>query len=139
METNKELLCIPGKGRNYALEFSCLEEICQEVYPSKVPCLPQYYAGVWNYKGTIIPMVRLEEISRNTESIALIVKCGGHEFGLLVENEPCIVHTGEIEAVEIPGESGVTGIWKIKEMFRNEEQLFSLIDMERTVENLILS
>lgn len=139
MEENKELLCIPGNDRNYALEFSRLNEICQGVCPSKVPCLPKHYAGVWNYKGTIIPMVKLEEASRNMERIALIVRCGGHEFGLMVENEPYIVHTDEIEAVEIPGESATTGIWKVKEMFRNEEQLFSLLDMERTVENLILS
>ena len=138
VEEDKELLCIPGVKKNYAMDFSCLIEICQDVRPSKVPCLPQYYSGVWNYKGTIIPLIDLEEPSRDKERIALIAQCSGHQFGILIQNEPYIVRKGEVEAVEIPGESDNTDVWKIKEMFRDEEHLFSLIDMERTVEELIL-
>ena len=59
-EPVREVLCIPGNGRKYAVEFSYVEEICKDVVLSAMPCLPGYYAGVCNHKGTIVPVVRLE-------------------------------------------------------------------------------
>ena len=29
VENNQELLCIKGKNRNYAFDFSCVQEICK--------------------------------------------------------------------------------------------------------------
>ncbi|MFR3751552.1 MAG: hypothetical protein ACLTW9_02910 [Enterocloster sp.] len=50
-EALKEVLCIPGKRRNYAVEFPYVEEICKDVMISLMPCLPGHFAGVCNYKG----------------------------------------------------------------------------------------
>ena len=56
-EALKEVLCIPGKRRNYAVEFPYVEEICKDVMISLMPCLPEHFAGVCNYKGSIVPVV----------------------------------------------------------------------------------
>ncbi|WP_368296025.1 chemotaxis protein CheW, partial [Enterocloster citroniae] len=64
-EPVREVLCIPGNGRKYAVEFSYVEEICKDVVLSAMPCLPGYYAGVCNHKGTIVPVVRLEGCIEN--------------------------------------------------------------------------
>ena len=64
-EPVREVLCIPGNGRKYAVEFSYVEEICKDVVLSAMPCLPEYYAGVCNHKGTIVPVVRLEGCIEN--------------------------------------------------------------------------
>ena len=56
-----EILCIPGDKRNYGIELFQVVEICSSLQISKVPCLPDCYAGVCNYKGTITPVVRLWE------------------------------------------------------------------------------
>ncbi|MFR2694723.1 MAG: chemotaxis protein CheW [Enterocloster bolteae] len=53
----KAVLCIPGKRRNYAVEFPYVEEICKDVMISLMPCLPEHFAGVCNYKGSIVPVV----------------------------------------------------------------------------------
>ena len=58
-EALKEVLCIPGKRRNYAVEFPYVEEICKDVMISLMPCLPEHFAGVCNYKGSIVPVVCL--------------------------------------------------------------------------------
>ena len=50
-EALKEVLCIPGKRRNYAVEFPYVEEICKDVMISLMPCLPEHFAGLCNYKG----------------------------------------------------------------------------------------
>ena len=46
-EPVREVLCIPGNGRKYAVEFSYVEEICKDVVLSAMPCLPEYYAEAW--------------------------------------------------------------------------------------------
>ena len=56
-EALKEVLCIPGKRRNYAVEFPYVEEICKDVMISLMPCLPEHFAGLCNYKGSIVPVV----------------------------------------------------------------------------------
>ena len=53
-EALKEVLCIPGKRRNYAVEFPYVEEICKDVMISLMPCLPEHFAGLCNYKGSIV-------------------------------------------------------------------------------------
>ena len=56
-EALKTLLCLPGKHRNYAVEFPYAEEICKDMMISLMPCLPGHFAGVCNYKGSIVPVV----------------------------------------------------------------------------------
>ena len=59
--TGKELLCIPGKNKSYAVEIPYITELCIQMQLSLIPCLPDCFAGVCNYKGNIVPVVELEE------------------------------------------------------------------------------
>ena len=51
-----------GDGKKRAcLFFPYIKEICKDLVLSPIPCLPAYFAGGCNYKGTIVPIAHLEE------------------------------------------------------------------------------
>ena len=43
--TGKELLCIPGKNKSYAVEIPYITELCIQMQLSLIPCLPDCFAG----------------------------------------------------------------------------------------------
>lgn len=57
--SSRELLCIPGKNKSYAIETAYVTELCCQIQLSRIPCMPEYYAGVCSYKGNIIPVIKL--------------------------------------------------------------------------------
>ena len=59
--SSRELLCIPGKNKSYAIETAYVTELCCQIQLSRIPCMPEYYAGVCSYKGNIIPVIKLPE------------------------------------------------------------------------------
>ena len=60
-KSSRELLCITGSEKNYALDLKWIAEIYADVHISPFPCLPPHYIGMYNYKGQIIPVISLEE------------------------------------------------------------------------------
>ena len=42
--TGKELLCIPGKNKSYAVEIPYITELCIQMQLSLIPCLPDCLA-----------------------------------------------------------------------------------------------
>ena len=116
MELNNtdELLCIRGESKNYAFEFSYIAEICSGVQVSRVPCLPEAFIGVCSHKGEIVPVIRMEDME-------------GDAYILPVQ-ERSEVQTPE---KEIPGKR-----WKEKGMIQTKSELYTVIDLEKTVMGL---
>lgn len=145
--TSRELLCIPGKNKSYAIETEYVTELCTQVQLSRIPCLPGHFAGVCSYKGNMIPVVRLygeepdgaPDGGQNGENdLLLMVSCGKYQFGILFAGEPYILPAGAAEMVESPAEMGNSGIWAEKEICRKEKEILFVIDMEKSVEGLII-
>lgn len=165
--TSKELLCIPGKNKSYAIETEYVTELCTQIQLSCIPCLPGHFAGVCSYKGNIIPVVKLygdgqddeepgsgkqddenpvrerqdgeTDGGRNVENdLLLVISCGKYQMGILITGEPYILPAGAAEMVESPAEMGTPGIWAEKEICRNEKEILFVIDMEKSVEGLII-
>lgn len=140
-EQREDILCLPGDDKNYALEISSVTEICPDIQVSKMPCLPTHYAGVCNYKGTIIPVVSLMAASHQEETencMMLIVSCGQYQFGIPIWRPPFIINSSAAEKIENPGAFSEEELWSVREIYKKDGELYLRLDLEKTVENLII-
>lgn len=145
METSGEILCISGSVRNYAVEFKYIKEICSDILVSKVPCLPEYFAGVFHYRGAIIPVIRLDEEvdipeQKTQKAVVLILEHLKYQLGIIVSREPFMVQEQEMTRVEMPQqeENAVSDIWIGKAFYKLQDTLYSLGDVEKIMEHLIV-
>lgn len=141
--SNREILFISHKGGYFGVEFPYIAEICSDVQISRIPCLPEYFNGVYNYKGTIIPVIGLEE-SKNQqayerqEEVILVIRHEKFQFGISFDGEPGILALDEAQKMENPEETVFDGIWHVKDMFKQNGQIYSVLDIERTARELVV-
>lgn len=134
---NDEILCIPGREKNFAIEYPYIQELCSEMKISKFPCLPPSFIGLINYKGNIIPLMVLEEREEvSTAWLTLIVRGKKHLVGILMEEEPYIVHKEDISLIDMFPETEDTSFWKEKGGVKLGEEVFRLLDVEKTVDDI---
>ena len=141
-EALKTLLCLPGKHRNYAVEFAYAEEICKDMMISLMPCLPGHFAGVCNYKGSIVPVVCQEGSASGGEEaevrqMVLVLRHQKYFLGILLYQEPYLTQIGVDEQIKGP-EQQESGLWVEKAYFLWNGSLYSLIDVEKTLEKLVI-
>lgn len=137
-EYSQELLYIPGREKNYGLELERVIEICKEFQISKFPCLPPYYIGMYNYKGEIVPVIQLEEaketkIEKSETSLLLVLRCENCLLALAVQTTPSMISMKDVERIKGPDGQRSSDIWREKGIYRCNEKLFSLLDIEQSV------
>lgn len=138
------MLLLAGREKNYAVEFFSVEEICFNIKLSKIPALPNYFLGRGNYKGNTLPIIRLEKEygqpgEKNMQPVVLILKYQQHQFGLWAEVQPDMIPAGAAAAIQESDFSiEENGIWKEKELYQYDGKLVSLIDVQRSAEQLLL-
>lgn len=139
-----ELLCVSCGDKTYAFEFAYVAEISTGINISRIPSLPRHFAGVCNNRGEIIPVIRMmEEENRNesadsSETILLIIKNKNYKFAILLDREPFIAAYAELGRVKSQIEEPENCVWVEKEIWKSDLGLISLIDVERTIDRLIL-
>lgn len=133
-ENNRELLCIAGQEKNYALELKWIAEIYADVHISSFPCLPPHYLGMYNYKGRIIPVIRLEE---GEGRVLVIVRCEESLFAMAAAREPFIISGDALEEIESLHPESLAGLWLEKTLYQMEGALVSLLDIPGTVEKIL--
>lgn len=141
MDTNKEILCIPGKTKNYAVEFAYIKEICSDILVSKVPCLPEYFMGVFHYQGAILPIIRLEEeqeLQEESRSVVLLLEHQKYQLGIQLSSDPYMVESKDMRWIDMPELEEGTDIWEAKAFCSYNDTLFSLGDIEKLIDNLII-
>jgi len=141
-EEFKAVLCIPGERGNYAVEFPYVEEICKDIMISLMPCLPEHFAGVCNYKGSIVPVVCLDgSVCSGKEAgarqMVLVLRHQKYYLGILLYQEPHLTRISGDEQIRGPQQQ-VTGLWTEKAYFMWNNSLYSLIDVEKTLETLVV-
>ena len=52
-----QIFCLPSNKLYYGLELDSIIETVQNVQITPIPCLPEYYCGVCNHKGTVVPVL----------------------------------------------------------------------------------
>lgn len=143
MEINNEILCIPGKTKNYAVEFVYIKEICSDILVSKVPCLPEYFMGVFHYQGAIIPVISLETeqeaVKTDNRSIVLVLEYQKYQLGIQLFSDPYMVQAKDMTWIDMPEqEEEGSDIWAGKAFCNYRDTLFSLGDIEKLMEHLMI-
>ena len=134
-----EILCIPGIKKNYAVEFPYVEEICKSMDCTPIPCLPRNYVGMANYKGSIIPIIYLEEgLKEDDKTMIMVLRHQRYMLGIVISSDTFIVTLDEVNSIENVPETSESELWKEKNIYQVEERYYSLIDVEKTLENLVL-
>lgn len=130
------ILCITGKNRNYAIEFDYVEELCQALQITPIPTLPDYFCGMGNYKGKIIPILRLEE--GQEKEITVIIKWDRFILGAVASSDAFIAMEAQVKRMEPLQEEDGEYLWREKALCQVDGGLYSLIDVEETCEHLVL-
>lgn len=140
----EELLCISADDKIYAFEFPYVAEISKGMNISKIPALPEYFAGVCNNRGEIIPIIRTPGEMMETGSfdeggpIMLIIKYKNYKFGIILDKEPFIASSDKLSRVKTNLEEPEDCIWVEKEIWKSDKGIISLIDVKRMTERLIV-
>lgn len=134
-----DILCMPCGQQIFGVEFDFMAEICTDLHISFVPCLPAGFLGVCNYKGTIIPVVDVDPSGADRDDVLAIpvIRYGKHLFGIRCRQEPFILPAGGAQPVELPEDASGSGMWRFKYAYQYEDRMCQVIDVKRTVENML--
>ncbi len=137
----KMLMLIFHIGDNlYAIDSSCVVEVIPRVSYRPVHHVPDYVAGLFNYRGTIVPAIDLCHLIRGTPSQAnlstrvMMVSYPGQNnklqyVGLMAERVIKTLKKSKNEFVK----SGIqnTNVPYLNEMIMDEEFMIQHIDLEQ--------
>lgn len=79
-----------GENEHYGIPYPFLEEIIQARQIFTVPCTPAHIAGVTNWRGTLITVLRLHsffsvEPAESTDAKIIVVRHGAITAGILAD------------------------------------------------------
>lgn len=147
-EELRELLCLDLGFGCLGIELEHISEIIREWRTTPLPNVPEYFEGVFNRKGFIMPLVSLETLAggrtekpvgkRIGHRVVIALKSGEYECGFLAPEEPRLLGVRESERLQgsIPELFG--GSIVIKSAYASEERVISVMDVEATLENLVI-
>jgi purine-binding chemotaxis protein CheW len=135
-----EMLCIPGNERTYAVSLACVAEICSDIHITHIPCLPEPYVGVYNHKGTILPVLRIGEkqIENGKRQVAVLIRWHKYLFGVLTEQEPYLLSLEDAKTVEYPEGTLSESVWKEKGGLLRDGKMYAVLDVEKTAEACVI-
>ncbi len=121
----------------YGIDILMVQEIVRYVKPYSIPNTPDYFRGVINLRGVIIPIIDLrtrfnflkkEEIG---ESMVVVVSIGDRKYGLLVDSVSDVVNVDMNNVQEkLDIHTGIDGQYVIG-ITENSGQMIILIDLEK--------
>ncbi|MBT9777832.1 hypothetical protein GPL15_15115 [Clostridium sp. MCC353] len=136
-ETERKLLCFSSDGEIYAVEFSDIAEICTHVRLQAVPRQPDYFCGVFYYKGSIVPVVEIASTGRTgaEENAAVLVVNGVPDlYGILLTGSPWMESVSGSNLVEDYSGAVIPGCWASKAVYCKEDKMICLLDIRRSQE-----
>ena len=146
VETMERLsLMVVSDGRiHVGMELDYVMELIRDVSITPLPCVPEYYEGICNWKGRLIPVVSLQRagelpvVEGPGSGVVIILRSGELECGFLIGNEPGIVYVNPEERMdgEIPEKLG--GVLKVSRAYADGQRIIPVLDIPETLENLVV-
>lgn len=138
-EKNHEMLCFSDEERMYGVNLSCVKEICYDKSITKVPRLPDYFCGVYNYRGTVIPVAIPDGFEKpgpgGERKVLLVLRSGFGMLGVQIYGNPSFHLIPESEHIQ--SRNVENGIWSFGAVYSHGGELIYELDLEKTVRNFM--
>lgn len=139
-----DFLCVRTSEGVYGFELSCVMEIVWGNRITPVPCIPDYYEGICNWKGTIIPVASFartsgeEDGERGKQPVIIITRSEGLECGLLVWEEPEILRVKAENLLKGDAPDRKGEVLKLQAAYSHEDQVVYVIDIGETLKSMVV-
>ncbi len=131
-----QLVVFSLDDESYGIDILKVQEIVSYIKPYPIPNSPEYFRGVVNLRGTIIPIIDLrirfnfDNKDEVETSIIVVVSIDDKKYGLLVDAVSDVVtidHGNVQEKLDV--HTGINGQY-ILGVAKNNDQMIILIDIE---------
>ena len=131
----------------FGFELDNVKELVRDLRVTKVPCLPEYYEGVCNWKGNIIPIVSLrragglaplQDKDNVMQALILVTKAAGLECGFLIETEPQILNVFSDRQVEGELPDKNSSVLTVGKIFEGEDKIVAVINLEESLGKMVV-
>lgn len=121
----------------YGINVLMVQEIVTYVKPYAIPNAPEYFRGVINLRGVIVPVIDLRirfNFSKKDnieESIVVVVSIADKKYGLLVDSVSNVIDIDPKEVQEkLDIHTGIDGRYIIG-VAKNDGQMIILINLDK--------
>lgn len=121
----------------YGIDILKVQEILSYLAPSPIPNAPEYFKGVINLRGTIIPVVDLrirfnfDKITDEKTSVIVVVSIDDKKYGLVVDSVSDVLSITQDNIQEnIDIHSGIDSRY-ITGIAKTSEQMIILVDINK--------
>ena len=131
-----QLVVFSLDDESYGIDILKVQEIVSYIKPYPIPNSPEYFRGVVNLRGTIIPIIDLrirfnfDNKDEVETSIIVVVSIDNKKYGLLVDavSDVVIIDHGNVQD-KLDVHTGINGQY-ILGVAKNNDQMIILIDIE---------
>ncbi|WP_448379407.1 chemotaxis protein CheW [Fervidobacterium sp.] len=122
----------------YAVPVTSVREIVNLSKVTKVPLTPEYFEGIMNLRGEVLPVIKLRKLlqmpSENLESEKVVILTNdGMSFGIIVDKTWQVLHVNEKEEQEATTESQF-----VSKIIRKDDNIYLVLDLENLFRNTVL-
>lgn len=151
----QELLCVQIGGLCYGIAVEAVAEILQNPVVSGMPWLPEYYLGVCNWNGEILPVAELERLAAGVGKagtassaavpaaagaarnyVVIVIRDGQYVCGLQTDAPPFIIRVSAEDRLEGEGDENSFSECRVKALYRADGKTVALIDVKETLREM---
>lgn len=138
------LLVVSDGDTHIGLELEHVAELIRDVSITPLPCVPEYFEGICNWKGKLVPVISLQRAGKFLAAegpghgVVIVVRSGELECGFLIDTEPGIVSVNPEERMdgEVPEKLG--GLLKVSRAYLDGRRIIPVLDIPETLEGLVV-
>ena len=138
-------LMVVSDGRiHVGMELDHVMELIRDVSVTPLPCVPEYYEGICNWKGKLVPVVSLQRAGELPAAegpgsgVVIIVRSGDLECGFLIGNEPGIVYVNPEDRIEGEVPEKLGGLLAVGKVYTEGQRIIPVLDIPETLEHLVV-
>ena len=144
-EEHNKLLHFSLNQQDYMIPLDIVKEVLRYQPVTQVPTVPEVVHGVFNLRGTYVPVIDLakrlcaeQDSQIHSKSCILLTECFSQEqevpIGLLVDEVHEAINTTNIELSEAPKFGHSISVELIKGMFRRNGNDYIVLDITKLLD-----
>ena len=122
----------------YAIPLLSVREVIAVPEITPMPFTPTYFLGLMNLRGQVISIIDLRQklgvkAQTSSENAVIICELNAGHLGILIDSVNAVI-TPSTESISAPPEiQGSLNLECVAGVFRNQEKLILIIDIEKTL------